>query len=78
MSYGRIYFSTDREYMFEKRMNHEMILFKRELSENFAVSKTVKWVPLKRLINHQIDISELCFYNYLYSPNLQFYFDSDS
>jgi hypothetical protein len=64
--------------MLEKLVNHEMYLFKKELNEDYAKTKTVRWIPIRRTINHSIDISEFSYYNYLYSPNLFLYFDSDN
>lgn len=76
--YGRMYFSTDKEYMLEKCINHEIFIFKRELTDDYQKTKEVKWRKIKRIINHSIDLSEFSYFNYLYSPNLMLFVDADS
>jgi nuclear transport factor 2 (NTF2) superfamily protein len=75
-AYHRMYFSDDMNMMFEKLMNHESFLYQRELSADFLKTKEVKWRLIKRIINRSIDISEFSFFNYLYSPDLNYFFDA--
>jgi hypothetical protein len=77
-SYERIFFSDDRQLMLEKFETSEMFLFKREDQPGFDTTREVKWILIRRFINHQTDLSEFSEYNYLYSPNLQLYFDCDN
>lgn len=65
--YHRMYFSEDKNLMFEKLMNHESFIYERELTADFLKTKEVKWRLLRRIMNRSIDISEFSCYNYLYS-----------
>lgn len=71
-----MYFSEDKNLMFEKLMNHESFIYERELTADFLKTKEVKWRLLRRIMNRSIDISEFSCYNYLYSPGLKFFFDA--
>jgi len=64
--------------MLEKFETTEVFLFKREDQPGFETTREVKWILIRRFINHQTDLSEFSEYNYLYSPNLQLYFDCDN
>lgn len=55
-----------------------MYLYKREDMPDYETTKEVKWIRLKRIMNHSSDLSEFSIYNYLYSPNLEYYLDSDN
>jgi hypothetical protein len=76
--YQRIYLSDDRELLMEKSINYEIHLYKRQNMPNFETTREVKWIHVRRVINYSNDLSEFSKYNYLYSPNLLMFIDSDN
>eukprot|EP00347_Sterkiella_histriomuscorum_P010355 403376619 len=71
--FQKIYLSDDLEYMIERLQNQRVFLFRRvKLADGLN-----KMVIVRRIKQFPKDISDFSSYNYLFSPNLQFYLDLD-
>lgn len=73
--YQRIYFSDDLSLMIEKSHHFNMTLSQRV--DALDGSRTVTWKPLRKFINQASDLSEFSVFNYMFSPNLELYVDSE-
>ena len=62
--------------MMEKGSHFNIIIYNRKDID--LKSKLVEWKPLRKFINLSSDISEFSVFNYLYSPNLKLFIDSNN
>ncbi|CDW84531.1 wd-40 repeat protein [Stylonychia lemnae] len=72
--FQRIYISDDLEYMIERLQNQRVFMYRAIKS---ATEGQIKWVIIRRIKQFPKDISDFSGYNYLFSPNLQYYLDFD-
>ena len=63
--------------MLERCKNYELYLYQRFNMPDYQETKEVKWVIQKRIVNRTPDLSEFSYINYLYSPDLKLFIDSD-
>ena len=63
--------------MLEKCKNYEMFLYSRENMPDFEQTKEIKWNILRRIVNRSTDLCEFSYINYLHSPDLELFIDSD-
>ena len=63
--------------MLEQAKNYELFIYAREDTPDYLVTREVKWKLVKRLANRSTDLYEFSWFNYLYSPDLMLFFDSN-
>ena len=72
-----LYISEDRSTLLERCKNYELFLYSRENMPHYAETKEIKWNIVRRIVNRSTDLCEFSYLNYLYSPDLKLFIDSD-
>jgi hypothetical protein len=75
--YQMLYISEDRSTLLERCKNYELFLYSRENMSHYAETKEIKWNIVRRIVNRSTDLCEFSYLNYLHSPDLKLFIDSD-